>query len=448
MDLSASRTTPLIGFGLFAACFVAAAAFAQEGGAEAESADPPSFFQPITILGDGAPIPAVGTTPSGALFPLGFGGSRRFGFHWFANQTSFYGDNVRRLQSGQAPPAGAKRSDLYFVSTVGASYRERIGLQQVFLNAGLSRTRYLENADLNRLRYNVSGGIDWRLGRVCNGTLSTAFEQSEQPVETTAIGGETSTVQSESITFNGRCHIYGSFYGTYGAAARQSKFSPSTISDSLTLSANAGIEYVLPRLHTIGVRVSQSQTEFDNVAARRVGGLSERTFIRTYSLFYQRRISAKTSVTFSAGLNESFNGVAGARSVLAPVFGASIAWRPTNKVSMQLRYDKTASAAQGIAADLQEQESVSAGINYTYSRKLSFGASASFSRSTTPSFTTGLGAPVTRVTDTTSLGLDANYQFDTFLSANLGYRYTERSEKQTGARSRANLYTFRVQYQR
>lgn len=447
MELSAGRSTSLIGFGLLAASFVAAAAFAQDGGVEVETSDPPSFFQPITILGDGAPIPTAATTPSGALFPLGFGGSRRFGFHWFVNQTSFFGDNVRNLRDGQAAPAGGRRGDLYFVSTVGASYRERIGLQQVFLNVGLSQTRYLENSDLNRQRYNVSGGIDWRLGRVCNGTLSAALEQSEQEIESTVIGGETTTVQTESVNLSGRCHIYGSFYGTFGATARQSSFSPTSISDSRNFAVNAGIEYALPRLHTIGLRVAHSQTDFENIVARRAGGLSERTLIRTYSLFYQRRISPKTSITLSAGLNESFNGVAGARTIFAPVFGASIAWRPTRKVSMQLRYDRTVSAAQGVAADLQEQDSFSAGITYAFSRKLTFGTSATYSRSTTPNFVTGLTAG-DRVTTTTSLGLDANYRFDSFLSANLGYRYTERSEKPTGTRSRSNLYTFRVQYQR
>lgn len=446
---------------LFALLAHAGAVYAQESDAPAPAAAPAASgeqpsdlpspaFDPSTVLPSPSTFASGSQTASGFLNSPGAGVFSRRGFHFTIDEAVRYTDNARNLASGVATPAGRSRGDLYAVTTLGASYRKVIGLQEVFFSGTFGDTRYNRNASLDRQLFNVSGGMDWRLGSVCAGTFTAALSQSEQPYESATLGQINSLTRSRSVDYAGRCHVYGRFFATYGVNYRTTSYSTTPLSDQRQLTYSGGIEYALPRLHTIGLRVASTRVDFEDSTGRALAGLADSIDQVQVGGYYQWRISPKTQISLGYGWNEfsSNSPFFGSRKTSSPYYNASLTWLPTAKLSFRFSYESRPSPASGVNANIQENRALSLSVNYRYSPKLSFlGAIArSETKSSTFNPLTGLGANSTIVVDT--LSLDANYKVSPFLTASLGYRYLTRTDKVVNTKIVSNLYTFRLSYQR
>ena len=103
---------------------------------------------------------------------------------------------------------GRSRGDLYSVTTVGGSFRVIAGLQQFFISGSYGETIYKSSSDLDRTRYSISAGVDWRLTGACSGRFAVQTDQSEQSVDTLVVLTGNNIVNTDAINFSGRCHVF------------------------------------------------------------------------------------------------------------------------------------------------------------------------------------------------------------------------------------------------
>lgn len=408
---------------------------------------PPTYVDPVAALPDHTTLRTGLYTASGFLAP-GLSTASRLGWHFTITQAVRYDDNVRKLRDGAPTPAGRSRGDLYFVTDISGSYRAQIGLQQVFVAGTFGNTAYASESTLDKRRYNLSAGIDWRLGRVCSGTLVGGIDQSEQTLDSTLPGASDSLVHTDSVNFSGRCHVYGRVYSTYGAGFKQIAYSQNALSDQHQFSVNGGLEYAVPKLHTIGFRLSRTDSEFDDAAGRIAASLSTRTEQYQYAIFYRWYGSPKTSFDVSYGYSDiAVHTATGIRRFHAPYYSAGIGWRPTPKLALRLTTQYQTAPSQGVSADYQRSYNHALSLSYAYSRKLSFVAALSHSLTENPTAQTLLGPVAGRNMRANAASIDMNYRASPFLTANLGYRFTQQTDKVTRDRTTSHLYSFRLSYQ-
>jgi hypothetical protein len=102
------------------------------------------------------------------------------GWELGANLRTLYDSNILRLGDGQAPgPNQESKSDFRISPSVSGAIATPIGRQQVYFGGELGRDFYARNTNLNRNRYVLGGGLNWRLGRSCNGGLGAEFRRRQ-----------------------------------------------------------------------------------------------------------------------------------------------------------------------------------------------------------------------------------------------------------------------------
>ena len=409
------------------------------------------FFTQAGVPGDRNSFANANLTPSGLNGVPGARISGRPGLSLSIDQAARYDDNVRNLSGGQVLLPGRSRGDLYSVTTVGGSFRVIAGLQQFFISGSYGETIYKSSSDLDRTRYSISAGVDWRLTGACSGRFAVQTDQSEQSVDTLVVLTGNNIVNTDAINFSGRCHVFNRLYATFGASARTVAYSQNTLNNLSQNAFNLGLEYSVPKLYTLGFQATYSDNSFDNGALRTAFGLSS-AFVQTdYTAYYRYTFSPKTELYLSGGVS-TFNGTGGGfgqsgGSAAFPIYAVSLSWRPTRKLGFILSSSYRVSTPQGASTDYQRQYTQSASATYLFSPKLSFIATASMSSTENSTFSP-LALTRTALTfDTITVGVDANYRFSRFFAGSLGYRLTERSNSFNQQSSTSNLYTARLNYQ-
>ena len=125
--------------------------------------------------------PAAGQRVSGDNRPFGSGGLTTVapvqgrGWRIDATVSSLYDSNILRIGDGFANLQGYTRSDFRITPTVSGSVGIPVGRQQFFFGGQIGRDFYLRNSRLNRNRYGAGGGLNWRVGRTCQGSLSGEY---------------------------------------------------------------------------------------------------------------------------------------------------------------------------------------------------------------------------------------------------------------------------------
>jgi hypothetical protein len=387
-------------------------------------------------------------TPSG-LSP--FLGTRAVtqGLQLNAVQVFRYNDNARGLVNGVPAPPGRSRGDMFSVTNFGASYGRQVGLQTFFVRGEYGLTRYRENSDLNNTRYSFAAGVNWRIHSTCSGNLTASTSQSEIPFEDLAFGSTTSLSKTDRIDLQGRCRIYERFYGTFGASASRFSVTSNPTNDANRLSVRGGFEYAVPRFYTLGIETIYSTNDFVNRVSTALNPITTELTQREHRAYYSYTVSPKTVVNLSGGIIETVSSSPfGSTSNSAPTYSGSVNWRATPKILVSLSGQVIVSPPQGLTADFQRSEIASLSVVYRYSPKLSVSAIYARTRQTQSVFSPTLGVSTSRPTESNNYSLEATYRASPFLSAGLGYRFTERTDKFNGQKITSNLYTLSLTYRR
>lgn len=101
------------------------------------------------------------------------------GYRLEASLRTLFDDNLLRVPSDRPTPLGRSRSDFRFSPAVSGGIGLPFGRQQLYVGAIIGRDFYARNTDLNRNRYAVGGGLNWRLGTTCTGALGVEFRRRQ-----------------------------------------------------------------------------------------------------------------------------------------------------------------------------------------------------------------------------------------------------------------------------
>ncbi len=133
----------------------------------------------IRSSGDDEPVSPSGIT---SISPV-----NGRGWRLEATGNVFYDDNILHIGDGQAPPTGEKRADFRFSPSASAAIGMPFGRQQFYLGGLVGRDFYGRNTILNRNRYLIGGGLNWRLGASCTGSLAGEFRRRQNLLSEVAV---------------------------------------------------------------------------------------------------------------------------------------------------------------------------------------------------------------------------------------------------------------------
>lgn len=410
----------------------------------------PFIFEPdINTVPAPLDISRTLNTPSG-LSPFTDTRAMARGLQLTISEAIRFDDNVRRLASGAFVPAGRSKADVYSVTNLGATYARDFGLQTVFVQGDFGVTRYRRNTDLDNSRYRFAAGVNWQVGSPCRGSLVASTTQSEVEFQSIAIGAPPNALtKTERVDFQGRCHVFGEVYATFGAGISNFSINTNPLNDARRSTLRAGFEYAVPQLHTLGFETVYTHSDFTNRTSTPASPLTTELTQREYRGYYTYIVSPKTTINFSGGILQSTASTGFSESTQSrPVGSASINWRPTPKILVSLGGQIVASPSQSITADFQRLRVVSLSVLYKFSPKLNFSAAFAATRQTQSTLNSSAGIVVDQETRSQTFSLDANYQVSPFMFAGLGYRFSEQSDRLTRQKVTSNLYTVSLNYRR
>ena len=125
----------------------------------------------IRSSGDDQPV-----APSGITSVTPINGR---GWRLAPSASVLYDDNILRVGDGQVLPLDGHRADFRFSPSVSGSIGMPFGRQQLYLGGELGRDIYGRNTKLNKNRYLIGGGLNWRLGSSCTGSLAGEFRRRQ-----------------------------------------------------------------------------------------------------------------------------------------------------------------------------------------------------------------------------------------------------------------------------
>lgn len=325
------------------------------------------------------------------------------GFRVDASLNTLYDSNMLRLGSGFTPAAGRSKSDVRFSPTVTASYGTGIGRQQLFLTGTLGRDLYVENSNRNRNRYDINGGLNWRLGSRCSGVISGNYSSRQQLLS--EISGTTPNVQ-KLLSYGGSAICRSATGIGIGGAIRRSTSRNDDINrkpfDSNSISFSPQLSYGSPTLGEFSLSGALNKVKYPNRSILDGDGALaiEGVDIRSGRFGYQRGLGGRLSVNFGISY---YDVTPKPRDVLLPIAPGVPIFTPVSRESnSNLGYD--------------------VGVNYNSGSRLT--ASLTARKSAQASINVGSQYQVVQ-----AMAGSIDYQLNRSISANTGLAYTERNYK-------------------
>lgn len=333
-----------------------------------------------STAGDDAPI------ENGALSAVA---SVLGGFRVDATMNTLYDSNIFRLGQGFPPRAGRSKPDVRVSPVVTLSYGTAIGRQQLFLSGLVGRDIYVENTDRNRNHYGLNGGLNWRLGGRCSGTidgdyssrqqlLSEVSSSSQNVQQLLSYGGSATCRSATGISVGGDIHRN----TTRNNDLNRKPF------DSSSTSFSPQLSYGSPTLGEFSLSGSLNHVKYPNrpVLDSNHDVQAEGIDIRSGRFGYQRGLGGRLSANFGVSY---YDVTPRPRDVLLPIIpGLPFLAPVSRKSNSNLGYDlglnynsgsrltaaltarKSAQASVNVGAQYQVIQAISGTIDYQLNRSV------------------------------------------------------------------------------
>lgn len=347
-----------------------------------------------------------------------------FGARVSAGLDLVWDDNFR----GGRTRAGG--SEFRITPTARLSLGRPLGRQALYLNANVGWDFHSRNPEFDRERIGVGGGLQWRLGARCAGSVDLGYSRQQAQLELFDERAP-STQERFGASIAGRCSAPGRFITSLGANTGRFDYEGGRreFADSRSWGVNGGLAYPIGARGQIGAFASHGESRFPN--QRLPDGeavVSDFTSVGG-SLGY--RLSPFLSLSGTLGWS-----TAGSNSPFRPDFDG-VTWSVSAgysgpRIGARISTGRSVSGGDGSFANFAITESVDAVLTYRSSSRLSF--SAGYGRSERDNRTGPEVPPEFRGVDATTerLFARANMSLLRFLSASLAVNHTDRSASRVG----------------
>ncbi len=319
------------------------------------------------------------------------------GYQLAATLRTLYDDNLLRLPDGQNAN-GRSKSDFRFSPTVDASIGMPLGRQQFYIGGTFGRDYYARNTDLNRNRYLIGGGVNWRLGAICTGALAGEFNRRQNLLNDA--GFQVDNVQ-ENGTYGGsaNCRV-----GPIGVGGTIIHNTTNNLNPSRALFNVSSTSYA-PRLTYGSVNFGQFSLggSYNDVTypRRTVLGLSgsvpDRIAIYAGRVGYQRSLGTRLSITLGASYNKARPiprtqvffvidpvtglpvGVTNDRNGYSGVgYDGSLSYTPSPRLSAQLSASRNVTSTPNAGASFVINQAYGANVSYKVGPSITAGLGAAY----------------------------------------------------------------------
>ncbi len=316
-------------------------------------------------------------------------------FYASAGVNTLYDSNILRLGNAQVVRPGQSRADLRITPQLDIGTNLPFGQQRLFATASFGRDFYLENPILNRNRYKLTGGLAWRLGNRCGGTVDAAFG-SQQALLAELSEFVPNVQQTLSYGIVGQCRTAGGL--SFGGTVRKSSISndnPTRAAfdvDSFTFGPQ--VSYTRPSLGTFSLSATWTKADYPNrlvlvPAGVRIDGVD--FFQGRFG--YSRRFGSRLGV--DGGVSLYRVSPQPAEILIQPIpgspffalqrdpvsnlgFDASVDYRPSPRLTAQLTTSLTNNVSVNVGAQSQRRQLYAFDLGYRLGRAISLGSAVSY----------------------------------------------------------------------
>ncbi len=375
--------------------------------------------------------PLAAQRVSGDNRPFGNGGLTTVapvqgrGYRLDASVSSLYDTNILRVGDGFTT-AGYDRADFRITPNVSAAVGLPVGRQQIFFGGQFGRDFYLRNSRLNRNRYGAGGGLNWRVGRICQGSLSG--EYINQRALLSEVSQLVNDVQ-ETKAFNGNIDCSPPIGIGFGGSVRHEEVDNQNLSrnifDADSTAYQGYLSYGTPALGQFQVGGGYTRVDYPRrTVTVSTGGTTLGTDTDGLDLYNARlgyRRSLGTRITFDGSV--SYNKVKpDPRTIFFPVvvgpgfafvpndrggysglgFDAVVAYRPSPRLTGDIKVSRNVTSSPTVGALFVIETSFGADVGYKIGPSLTAGVGGTYDRRVYRGSFSSIEEPLARQNDSIS----------------------------------------------
>lgn len=356
-----------------------------------------------------------------------------FGVDITASMATEFDDNVARADDDRPLRFGlVSRSDFIFRPDVAVAVNRGIGRQSLFLNANLGKAYHARNTLLDRENIGIGGGLAWRLGTRCAGTLQGGWRQRGAQYAS-FIDVIPTTNTSARFSVSASCPTAGGLTPniSYDYSDTRNETDPEFVnaidrsfSNVRSQGINGGLSYRLSTRGEIGVQGQWRDSVFPNQFLPT--GEENGSKITGANAFANYRLSSSLSVNGSIGFSK-----VKPKAPLAEAFSGSVWNLGMNysgpKLGAQLSAGRSVNGSGGGFANYSISKFFSGSVSYRASSRLSADAGVSISNNDMRGIAV---IPVTnaiRDMKTNRYFIGADYRMNRILAFSLDLRHQNRT---------------------
>lgn len=265
--------------------------------------------------------------------------------------------NVSRTNDAQAQQRGLSQEDTTFTPTATFDLLAPVGRQSVFLRGAAGYSFYDKNKNLNRERYDVTGGVNGRLGP-CSGTLTGGYTRGINVIDDPTLISNVENIQdTEHVGVDLSCARQTGF-GVTGAVSKDwinNDLPFLRTSDSEQTSATIGVTYSRPALGVLTVFANKQKTEYPNRP------IDDGYDLDAFGITFERQLGARIQGSVTVAYTQvdqhapPLPGLSG-ENLETTAYSASLSYRASSRLRFQGLFDRSVTPSSGIGRtyDLSE----------------------------------------------------------------------------------------------
>ncbi len=283
--------------------------------------------------------------------------------------------NVSRTNKAQAEARGLTLSDTIITPAATVDLLLPVGRQTVFLRGALGYSFYDKNTQLNRERYDVSGGATGRAGP-CTATLNGGYTRGVNQIDNPTLIDNVENIQ-ETMTaaIDVTCRRQTGF-GVVGSVSKDWVSNDLTFlenSDSERTAMMLGATYSRPALGTLTIFGNSETTKYPN---RLVDAGYD---LAALGVTYERQLGARIqgSVTVAYTMVDQNAPPLLERSnerLETTAYSASLSYRASSRLRFQALFDRSVTPSSGIGRSYDLAETYRLSGDYDVSSRISVSA--------------------------------------------------------------------------
>lgn len=265
--------------------------------------------------------------------------------------------NVSRTNDAQAERRGLTPADTVFTPTATFDLLAPVGRQSVFIRGAVGYSFYDKNKNLNRERYDVSGGVNGHLGP-CSGALTGGYTRGVNLIDDPTLIANVENIQdTEHVGVNLSCSRQTGF-GITGSVSKDwtnNDLAFLRTSDSEMTSMMLGVTYSRPAFGTLTVFGNHQKAEYPKRLID--DGYDLNAFGVTFDRQLGARIQGSMTVAYTT-VDPYAPPIPGlsSKKLDTTAYSASLSYRASSRLRFQALFDRSVTPSSGIGRtyDLSE----------------------------------------------------------------------------------------------